>query len=272
MERIFKYPRTVHIDGSRIQKGDENLNTIKFDEIRNKYIVIEEKVDGANCGISFDYNGKMYLQSRGHFLNGGYGERQFDLFKTWANVHKNALHKLLGSRYVMYGEWLYAKHTVYYDKLTHYFMEFDIYDKKENKFLSTKRRREILKDYKFILSVLVLFEGKAKTFKDITRHMDKSNFKSEDWNKSLEDNCNELNLSYEIAKYQTDKSDEMEGLYIKVESEDEVLLRCKYVRKTFINTILDSETHWANRPIIPNKLRGDVDLFWEEGVFKNEYK
>lgn len=272
MERIFKYPRTLHIDGSRIQKGDENLNTIEFEEIKNKYIVIEEKVDGANCGISFDKNGKMYLQSRGHFLNGGYGERQFDLFKTWASVYKYDLYKLLGSRYVMYGEWLYAKHTVYYDNLTHYFMEFDIYDKENNKFLSTKRRREMLKNYKFIVSVLVLFEGKVNNFKDITKYIDKSNFKSENWKESLEENCKELGLNYEIAKKQTDNSNDMEGLYIKIENEEEVINRCKYVRQTFINTILDSETHWASRPIIPNKLRNNINLFNQEEVIENEYK
>ncbi len=43
---------------------------------------------------------------------------------------KSQLYELLKDRYIMYGEWLYAKHTVFYDNLTHYFMEFDIYDKK----------------------------------------------------------------------------------------------------------------------------------------------
>lgn len=60
----------------------------------------------------------------------------------------------------MYGEWLYAKHTVYYDELTHYFMEFDLFDREKNAFLSTKKRRELLSGYPFIVSVLVLFEGK----------------------------------------------------------------------------------------------------------------
>lgn len=68
-------------------------------------------------------------------------------------------------------------------------------------------------------------------------------------------------MSYEIAAKQTDISDFMEGLYIKVESEDEVIDRFKYVRSSFLNTILDSETHWVNRPIIPNKLNEGIDLF-----------
>ena len=76
MEQIFKYPRTRHLEGSKQQLGDGDLNFVKLDDIKGKYLILEEKVDGANCGISFSSDGKMYLQSRGHFLNGGYGERQ----------------------------------------------------------------------------------------------------------------------------------------------------------------------------------------------------
>lgn len=264
MERIYKYPRTPHLEGSRFQQGDEDLNSIKFENIKNRFCVLEEKVDGANAGISFDEKGKMYLQSRGHFLNGGYGEAQFDLFKTWANTFSYRLWQLLGARYVMYGEWLYAKHTVFYDELNHYFMEFDIFDKVEEKFLSTKRRRDLLKDYAFIKSVLVLKEGVVTSKDEVTSMLAKSNFKSDIWIESLEKSCNELGLSYEIAKKQTDTTNLMEGIYIKIEDEEYVLGRMKYVRASFLNTIMDSETHWANRPIIPNKLKSGIDIFSEE--------
>jgi hypothetical protein len=36
-----------------------------------------------------------------------------DLFKQWAHTHRAQFRERLGQRYVMYGEWLYAKHTVY---------------------------------------------------------------------------------------------------------------------------------------------------------------
>lgn len=143
MEQIFKYPRTRHLEGSRQQLGDGDLNVVKLEEIRGSYLVLEEKVDGANCGISFGRDGKMYLQSRGHFLNGGYGERQFDLFKVWASCFESSLHALLGDQYVMYGEWLFAKHTVFYDRLPHYFMEFDIFDKRQQRFFSNPQAQGI---------------------------------------------------------------------------------------------------------------------------------
>lgn len=265
MDNMFKYPRTRHIEGSRLQSGDEDLKSVKFDYIKDKFIVIEEKVDGANCGISFNEENNLLLQSRGHFLNGGYGEKQFDLFKSWANCHKIELFKILSTRYVMYGEWLYAKHTVYYDKLPHYFMEFDIYDKKEKRFLSTKKRKSMLKNYTFITSVLVLYEGKLKRIEELTSFLKESNFKSSHYKQNLKRQCEELNLSFEIAEKQTDITNLMEGLYIKVENEDEVIDRFKYVRSSFLNTILDSETHWVNRPIIPNKLKEGIDIYSSGG-------
>jgi hypothetical protein len=45
---------------------------------------------------------------------------------------------------VLYGEWLYAKHTIFYDRLPQYFLEFDVLDLESDAFLSTARRRELL--------------------------------------------------------------------------------------------------------------------------------
>ena len=180
MERIYKYPRTRHIEGSRKQSGDEDLKSVAFDEVRGRYLVLEEKVDGANCGISFGADGRMYLQSRGHFLNGGYGERQFDLFKMWAGCFEERLRQLLGKRYIMYGEWLYAKHTVFYDSLPHYFMEFDIFDKEEEKFFSTRKRREFLREASFISSVRVLDRGYYNSSEEIANWVGASLFISEE--------------------------------------------------------------------------------------------
>ena len=82
-ERILKYPRTRHLEGSRLQPGDEDLSRIGLSELSGQHSVIEEKLDGANAAISFTTEGELRLQSRGHYLIGGYRERHFDLFKTW---------------------------------------------------------------------------------------------------------------------------------------------------------------------------------------------
>lgn len=264
MMMIVKYPRTQHIEGSRLQAGDEDLKNVRFEEIRGKFVVLEEKVDGANSGISFDESGRLRLQSRGHYLSGGYGERQFDLFKRWAGCFQTELYQVLGTRYIMYGEWLYAKHTVFYDALTHYFMEFDIFDKERKRFLSTARRKELLSACSFVEPVRILFEGRLDRLEELTSYLGKSQFKSPCCQQVLEERCRAAGLSYDLAAKQSDSTDLMEGIYIKVEDEEQVTGRYKYVRSTFLNTILDSETHWADRPIIANKLKDGIDLFaWE---------
>lgn len=261
MEQIFKYPRTRHLEGSRKQSGDEGLKNVRFEEIRGKYLVLEEKVDGANCGISFGADGKMYLQSRGHFLNGGYGERQFDLFKLWAGCFEDKLSRLLGNRYVMYGEWLYAKHTVFYDRLPHYFMEFDIFDKEENKFFSTQKRREFLLDTPFVQSVRVLDQGYYDKLEDITKWLGASLFISAEPEQNFRLQCQKGKAEPELAVRQTDLTGIMEGIYIKVEEGDYVTDRLKFVRASFLNTILDSESHWISRPLVANCLADSADLF-----------
>ena len=140
---IRKYPRTRHVVGSRIQPGDEDLDRVPFSFLLGKNLVIEEKMDGADSALSFGPDAALRLQSRGHFLTGGPRERHFDLFKRWANAHDGAFFDAIGDRYIVYGEWLYAKHTVYYDALPHYFMEFDILDLETGTFLSTSRRAEL---------------------------------------------------------------------------------------------------------------------------------
>ena len=79
---IIKYPRTPHIQGSRLQPGDEDLRQRPFSDINGKYVVLEEKIDGANTAISFTDDGELRLQSRGHFLTGGYRERHYNLLKS----------------------------------------------------------------------------------------------------------------------------------------------------------------------------------------------
>lgn len=261
METIYKYPRTRHLEGSRKQQGDGDLKTVPFREIAGQYLVLEEKIDGANCAVSFGPDQTIYLQSRGHFLNGGYGERQFDLYKHWAGMYQEPLWEILGSRYVMYGEWMYAKHTVFYDRLPHYFMEFDIFDKETGRFFSTAKRKELLAEAPFIHSVLVLDQGQYRSPEEITRWIGPSHFISKNQRRSLEDQCKKAGVRLDMALSQTDLSGIMEGIYIKVEDGDYVTNRLKYVRITFLNTILDSESHWMNRPLIPNRLEAHADLF-----------
>lgn len=157
---LLKYPRTAHLEGSRLQDGDEGYEHVPYSRLAGRYIVIEEKLDGGNSGLSYDGAGEQLLQSRGHYLIGGGRERQFNLFKRWASAHEGALLERLEDRYVMYGEWLHKKHSVFYDALPHYFAEFDIWDRSREVFLSTAERAKVLAGAP-VLPVPVLYAGVA---------------------------------------------------------------------------------------------------------------
>ena len=230
MIQILKYPRTPHISGSRLQPGDEDVKVVAREALEGVSFIIEEKLDGSNCGVSFAPHGSLILQSRGHVLAGGPRERQFDLLKRWASHHVAALRDILGQRYVMYGEWLYARHTIPYDRLPHYFLEFDILDRESGAFLDTEARGKLLAGGP-VLSVPVLGRSPAGM---IETYVGKSLYSS---------------------------TEMMEGLYLKGEGGGHVVERFKYVRTDFLQAVANSDSHWMDRPIEPNRLAEGVDIF-----------
>lgn len=260
---MFKYPRTRHVRGSRFQHGDHDMEAADWSELAGKHLVVEEKVDGANCGISFSEEGELLLQSRGHYLRGGPREKHFNLLKQWSACHQEAFYCALGSRYVMYGEWLYAKHTYFYDALPHYFMEFDVLDTATGDFLTTPARRKLLAQCP-VTSVKVLHEGAIASAGALAKFIGRSNFITDERKTVF------LSAAYDVGVLPNDShfankeiqevlatgdwDTNMEGLYIKVEDGQQVLDRFKYVRQSFTNAILDQDQHWHDRPIIPNKL------------------
>ncbi|WP_433323229.1 RNA ligase family protein [Spirillospora sp. CA-294931] len=257
---MHKYPRTRHIEGSRLQPGDHDLAAVPFREVAGRYLVVEEKLDGANSGISFTAEGDLRLQSRGHFLTGGPREKQFGPFKAWASSVQQVLRERLGDRYVMYGEWLYAKHTVFYDALPHYFCEFDVLDRSDGTFLSTERRRELLAGTP-VVSVPVLHEGPLTRVAELTALVGPSTCRTAAWRDALRAAAAAGGADPDRVAGETDTSDEMEGLYIKVEEDGRTVGRYKWVRPGFLTAILDSGTHWQERPIIANGLADPEVLY-----------
>ena len=260
MYRLHKYPRTPHLTGSRQQPGDEDLRVVSLEHLKGSSLVVEEKLDGANSAVSFGEGGRLLLQSRGHFLDGGPRERHFGLLKAWAGSVQGRLWGALGERHVMYGEWLYAKHTIFYDALPHYFFEFDVLDKLTGEFLSTHARRELLKDVP-VVSAPVLYTGPAPKPEQLAALVKPSSFQTARWRESLAEVCAARGLDAARALRETDSAGLMEGLYIKVEAGGRVAERFKFVRPSFTQAVDDSGEHWLNRPVVPNRLREGVDLF-----------
>lgn len=260
MLAILKFPRTPHLQGSRLQPGDHDLSQVPFAALRGLRLVVEEKVDGANAGLSFGPDGELLLQSRGHYLRGGPRERHFARFKSWASCHQRALREVLGQRYLVYGEWMFAKHTVFYDRLPHWFLEFDVYDRQEQVFLAAHRRRALLAGLP-ILSVPTLFQGELQRLEELTALLQPSQYKSPGWKQALAQQAESQGLDPALVAKQTDPSELAEGLYVKVEEQGRVLSRVKWVRASFSNAIMDSGSHWLSRPIVPNGLIEGARLY-----------
>jgi len=260
IDAIHRYPRTHHLEGSRLQPGDHDLDQVPLAELRGTYCVIEEKLDGANAGISVDDTGRVRLQSRGHVLVGGPREKHWDLFKQWAHSHEVALAKAVAGL-TLYGEWLYAKHTVFYDELPHYFLEFDIRDA-SGAFWSTARRAAHLAGLP-IASVPILWQGVVSDPARLPALVASSLYKSAHWRDRLREAATAAHVDPDRATLETDPSDLAEGLYVKVEDPARgiVVARYKWIRASFLTAVVDSGSHWLARPIVANRLAEGVDLF-----------
>lgn len=205
--------------------GQSDPEAVPFSELAGKFLVIEEKVDGAGVSIEFDDSLNLIVSHRGSPATGS----EFKKLHQWVNQRSTELFDVLENRYVMFGEWMFKKHTIFYNNLPDYFLESDVYDKKYNQWLSTAKRQEVLRNLE-VHSVPVLSDGKYESLESVLSHLDYSCF------------IDPLELF------------NMEGLYIKHEEGDQVIGRYKYVRYEFLKQILDSGTHVRDREIIPNQL------------------
>lgn len=145
----MKFPRTPHLAdlGGKAVTRDDLLFSKKDAEkwIGDNVITVEEKVDGANLGISICPDTlKFMVQNRSHFVNSSTA-KQFARLDEWLEEHAMELHAVLKpGRHVLFGEWLALQHSVRYTALPDVFLAFDVFDKKKGRFLSKARRDRLL--------------------------------------------------------------------------------------------------------------------------------
>lgn len=145
MNEYFKFPSTQHIflPKEEIIRKDKVMPEKDIAEMLKQEITVEEKIDGANLGISFDNDGKLRLQNRGNWLLPPF-KGQWEKLRQWIDQRQDTLFDIILNKYILFGEWCYATHSVFYNKLPDYFIGFDLYDKEVEKFLSVERRNELL--------------------------------------------------------------------------------------------------------------------------------
>ena len=208
--------------------------------VADESLVVEEKLDGTNVGIHFTTAGRMVLQCRGHEITAGM-HPQYDLFKQWTTVKRPVLEAMLGDGFILFGEWLYARHSVHYRSLPHYFFEFDIFDKQAGAFLDLEARLAKLAGTG-ISTVPVIHRG-AATADELRALIGPSRFDSA------------------FDNPLTGRTDNvMEGLYLRTEADGRVSGRAKLVRPEFVERVKLSE-HWQHTAMVPNLLAADAEIW-----------
>jgi len=219
---IHKFPRTAHlfnIGGATVD--DRMVNKDEYDYFMNNEVQLTEKVDGAQMGFSIDENYKILVQNRSHYVNSK-SHTQFKLIDKWIQDHSQDLYNILDENTILFGEWLYAKHSISYNNLPDYFLAFDLYNKKEKVFYNRKILEDKLENTSINI-VRIMYEG------TITKPQ-------------------LIKLIEEKSSYTDGR---VEGIYLKVFENDYVKYRSKLVRNDFI---CGSE-HWSKHTVERNKLK-----------------
>lgn len=222
MEADFvKFPTTPHLLwlGASSAREDKVCTPLEAEVFLRQPVIVEEKVDGANLGISFDSGGNLLVQNRGNFLERG-TKGQFVRLWPWLAEHESDLFDAVEDRLIVFGEWCYARHTIHYTGLPDWFLAFDIFDKLAMRFLSTARRNEIFNNIQ-LAKVPLIGYGKYR-----------------------------LNEIPGLIGFSSLYAGPMEGIYLRYENESYLIQRAKVVRKEFVQQIGE---HWSKQPLVKNE-------------------
>lgn len=219
---FVKFPTTPHLLwlGATAARADKVLTRDEAESFLRHSLIVEEKVDGANLGLSFDSHGNLLAQNRGNYLERGTKD-QFAPLWAWLSERETRLFDALEDRLMLFGEWCHAGHSIHYTRLPDWFLAFDVFDKQEQRFLSSVRRDAIIQKLK-LHTVPTISTGRFSLV-DIPRLIGQS------------------------ALY----DGPMEGIYLRHEDTAWLIQRAKVVRAEFVQQISE---HWLNRPLIANHL------------------
>lgn len=223
-QEFLRFPRTPHLAwlGGGSPRDDKVLDEAAVAELLADEVVVEEKVDGANVGLSVDSEGRVRAQNRGQYLEPG-GHAQFGPLWPWIDARSNELREQLGEDLIVFGEWCFAVHSVRYDRLPDWFLGFDVFDRRDDSFWSSVRRNELFGGLG-IVPVPELLRGHT-SLSELVRLLERS--------------------SSRVGGVA------LEGLYVRREASDRLIARAKLVRSDFLQQI---DEHWSRRTLTKNRL------------------
>jgi len=220
---IVRYPRTPYLAplSRTAPRDDKVLEPGDARALLSGEVTIEEKVDGANLGLSCDAADELIAQNRAVYLSRGAAAPQFRPLWAWMASRKPSLLEVLGQRLILFGEWCYARHSVPYSRLPDWYLVFDVYDRAVGRFWSVVRRDTFAAGLE-LQCVPRIARGRFQ-LKDLVVLMGDSR---------LGDTA-------------------MEGIIVRRDEGDWQVGRAKLVRPAFVQAI---DKHWSRRRLEPNQL------------------
>lgn len=224
MNSFISFPHTTHIAwlSSAPPRADKVMNPREAHDFLASPISLEEKVDGANIGISIDADGDLRVQNRGGYLVSPY-TGQFSGLDRWLAPRRDAFFDALGTDLVIFGEWCAVRHSLAYDRLPDWLLVFDVYDRTAGRFWSASRRNSLTA----ILGLATVpFLGTGRFSSDALVNL----------------------VSTATSSFYAGP---LEGLYLRKDEDAWLVDRAKLVRAEFVQSI---DEHWRSRAIEKNRL------------------
>ena len=223
MTEFFRFPRTPHLAwlGTGEARDDKVLSPSETKDLLDGPVLVEEKVDGANVGLSVSDSGELLAQNRGSYIERANCHPQFRPLFRWLDTRRVTLTAALDRHLIVFGEWCYAVHSVRYTRLPDWFLAFDVYDREAGFFWSAARRDALISQLG-LSRVPQLASGRFDVER-IVRMLGPSQ------------------LGTGLA----------EGVYVRRDDEARLRTRAKLVRPEFVQQI---ELHWTSRSMQTNQL------------------
>lgn len=224
MSAFFRFPHTPHIAwlGKGQPRDDKVLAVDEANQLLREAVVLEEKVDGANLGLSIGSDGVVRAQNRGQYLPEPY-TGQFSRLNAWLACHESELRDALDDKLILFGEWLAATHSIAYDRLPDFFLLFDVYDRSTQRFWSTVRRNSLAE--RLGLGVI--------------RNLGTGHFELTELKRKM------------LESFSAYHQGACEGIYLRQEDTDWLLARAKLVHPDFVQGIAE---HWRLHTLRWNKV------------------
>lgn len=229
MTDFFRFPHTPHLAwlGKDSARDDKVLSPTEAQNLLSGNVVVEEKLDGANLGLSLTPQGALRAQNRGQYLSEPHAG-QFARLSAWLAQHEAGVREVLQPGLILFGEWCAARHSLGYTALPDWFLLFDVYDRSTVRFWSSENRNALAAEI-----------GLATVPQVMRGHTSLPALR---------------NLVLETpSRYRTGMP--LEGIVVRRESADACEARAKLVRPDFTQAI---DTHWRKRAIEWNRVTGSA--------------